>query len=218
MNKVGKYCWWIAAALLFCFSDVSKYCRHQLTAWKFKPSLLEATANSIQPMPQAASADSADYLPLPEVSQTNGYGAQEYDAATLAQAAAVMDSSVTPTLLSWETLQDVKYKKKYNKEYEQYFEYPVFGARIKALSGKPVRISGYIIPLDVGLYALSKNPYSSCFFCGGAGPETIMTLVFKSPPSRFKTDAYVTLTGMFQLNDNNVESFMYQLLAAEVVK
>jgi len=45
-----------------------------------------------------------------------------------------------------------------------------------------------------------------------------MTLVFKSPPSRFKTDAYVTLTGMFQLNDNNVDSFMYQLLAAQVVK
>ena len=70
----------------------------------------------------------------------------------------------------------------------------------------------------MGLYALSKNPYAACFFCGGAGPETITGLTFAKTPKRYKTDELLTLQGVFKLNSENVDKFMYQLYAVEAVK
>lgn len=75
-----------------------------------------------------------------------------------------------------------------------------------------------MIPLDVGVYALSKYPYAACFFCGGAGPETIAGLHFSKSPKRYKTDDFVTLQGMLVLNDSDVDNFMYQMYAVEQVK
>ena len=217
MRKLSQYFFIALVLLLVSLSNVSKYCRHQLTKWKLHASPVQ-TVHSAVPATRENTVDSSDYLPLPEVSAAGDFALPEYDATILAHAATVMENAREPLILTWEVLRNVTFKKKYNKEYDQYFDYPVFGKDVQSYAGKAVSISGYIIPLDVGFYALSKNPYSACFFCGGAGPETIMTLVFKNPPNRFKTDAYVTLTGMLQLNDTDVENFMYQLLAAEQTK
>ncbi len=67
--------------------------------------------------------------------------------------------------------------------------------------GQEVAITGYLIPIDVEAqtYALSKNPFTSCFFCGNAGPETVIQLKFAKPPGRFATDEYLMVKGMFQL-------------------
>lgn len=68
--------------------------------------------------------------------------------------------------------------------------------------GQEVLISGYLIPVDVEAqkYALSKNPFTSCFFCGNAGPETVMELRFTEAPGRFATDEYVLIKGRLRLN------------------
>lgn len=68
--------------------------------------------------------------------------------------------------------------------------------------GEEVNISGYLIPIDVeaNKYALSKNPFTSCFFCGNAGPETVIELIFDEDPGRFATDEYLMIKGIFQLN------------------
>ena len=68
--------------------------------------------------------------------------------------------------------------------------------------GEEVVISGYLIPIDLetGKYALSKNPFTSCFFCGNAGPETVIELNFTKNPGRFATDEYVMIKGILQLN------------------
>lgn len=72
-----------------------------------------------------------------------------------------------------------------------------------------VTISGYLIPIDVAdkRYALSKNPFSSCFFCGNAGPETVIELQFKEEPGRFATDKYVMMKGILQLNRKGSKLF-----------
>lgn len=142
----------------------------------------------------------------------------KHDEAALQAAKIRMDSADIPIDLSWATLKDVKFKRKYVKEHEQEFEFPIFGTKIKALNGKKVVIKGYIIPINKGLYALSKNPYAACFFCGGAGPETIMGIVFRAIPKPYKTDTFVTLKGVLKLNDSDFEQLMYQLMAAEPVK
>jgi hypothetical protein len=118
--------------------------------------------------------------------------------------------------LQWSNLTDVSYAVKYSQQLKDSINFPEFGKPVKKWNEQKVTISGYLIPLDMGHYALSKNPYASCFFCGGAGPETIIGLTFTAPPPRYKTDEFKTISGVFRLNDTDVESFMYQLSAVQV--
>lgn len=73
---------------------------------------------------------------------------------------------------------------------------------MSSYEGEEVSISGYLVPIDVAAnkYALSKNPFSSCFFCGNAGPETVIELKFEKDPGRFVTDEYMMIKGILQLN------------------
>ncbi len=75
-------------------------------------------------------------------------------------------------------------------------------ALVSQYEGQEVSISGYLIPVDVeaNTYALSKNPFTSCFFCGNAGPETVIELRFAKAPGRFATDTFVMVKGTLQLN------------------
>ena len=128
--------------------------------------------------------------------------------------------TVVPSLdkdkISWEQLKDVKFKRKYNSEYDVFFNFPIFGKKVKELEGKQVSLTGYVIPLDVvnGVYVLSAVPYSMCFFCGGAGPESVLGLKFKASGRRYRTDEYVTFKGTFKLNAHDVENFNYILEGA----
>lgn len=72
---------------------------------------------------------------------------------------------------------------------------------VDQFEGQEVVIAGYLIPIDIEAqkYALSKNPFTSCFFCGGAGPETVMELRFAEPPGRFATDEYLMIKGTLVL-------------------
>ncbi|QNR24479.1 DUF3299 domain-containing protein [Croceimicrobium hydrocarbonivorans] len=83
--------------------------------------------------------------------------------------------------------------------------------------GQEVIIAGYLIPVDVeaNTYALSKNPFSSCFFCGNAGPETVIELKFTADPGRFATDKYLPIKGTLKLNRNGSGLF-FTLENAEI--
>jgi hypothetical protein len=123
-----------------------------------------------------------------------------------------------PIKLTWETLRDVTFKKKWYAEEQVYMLYPTFGPSIQKLSGKEVVITGYVLPvdLDANLYVLSAFPYSACFFCGGAGPESVMTLDFKKSTRKFKTDERLTFKGKLKLNADDIYQMNYILEAAEV--
>ena len=64
-----------------------------------------------------------------------------------------------------------------------------------------------MIPMDpMGItYVLSRNPNATCFFCGGAGQESVIELHLKKRKTKFKTDEYVTFIGNFALNDREME-------------
>lgn len=125
-----------------------------------------------------------------------------------------------PIKITWKTLQDVTFKEKYFKEAEAWFLFPTFGRSLKELEGKLIEIKGYVIPIDAesGLYALSAFPFSACYFCGGAGPESVMSLKLKKGHRRYKTDDVVTFRGIFKLNDTDINDFNYILRNAEEVK
>lgn len=123
-------------------------------------------------------------------------------------------------LIDWKFLAQVKFEDKYYPDYEAWYLYPVFSEAIKELDGKQVIIKGYMIPMDVedGVFALSAYPFSNCFFCGGAGPESVMSIKFKGNHKKYKTDDVVTMVGILHLNDSNLEDFNYVLQSASEAK
>ncbi|MGR3811814.1 DUF3299 domain-containing protein [Jiulongibacter sp. NS-SX5] len=130
------------------------------------------------------------------------------------------NASLKGLKITWNQLRDLTFKPKYNKEYRQLIPYPIFGESIKKLEGKRVSITGYMVPMDIkaGLYAVSRFNYSSCFFCGGAGEESVISLKFKSTPRRFKIDEYCTIEGTLELNADNLDDFIYIFQDAEEIK
>ena len=123
-----------------------------------------------------------------------------------------------PVKLTWETLRDVTFKKKWYPEESIYMLHPTFCPSVQKLKNQQVSITGYILPvdLDANLYVLSAFPFSACFFCGGAGPETVMTLNFKKNSRKFKTDERLTLVGTLKLNSDDIYQMNYILDGAEI--
>lgn len=120
--------------------------------------------------------------------------------------------------LTWKLLAQIKYLKKPSKDYPEGVMYPIINTTLKAKNKKTVTMSGFIVPIDNKNYALSKNVFASCFFCGKAGPETIMGLKFKNPNMKLKTDQYVTVEGTFRYNDTDVDDWIYHVDNAVITK
>lgn len=119
----------------------------------------------------------------------------------------------------WKTLADVTYKTKFDKMLGIDVNLPVFGKQVKVLDGKEITVKGYIIPMEgykgQEYFVLSQFPYNMCFFCGGAGPETVMEVYAKSPIKY--TTKMVTLKGKLLLNDDDANKLMYMLTEAVLV-
>lgn len=120
----------------------------------------------------------------------------------------------------WSTLAKITFKKEYDEMLGFKVDVPVFSEEIRALEGKEVTIKGYIIPVEGYKshkeFIFSAFPYNMCFFCGGAGPETVME-VFAKEPVKYTAEA-VTLRGKLELNATDINRLMYALNDAEFVK
>ncbi|WP_320814606.1 hypothetical protein [Flavobacterium sp.] len=119
-------------------------------------------------------------------------------------------TSVYGDTLTWTLLGKIDYLKKPDKLYGEVM-FPVINPKLKSMQGKSIVITGFIIPIDNKNYAISKNVFAACFFCGKSGPETIMGIKFKGDLPKLKTDQYVTLVGTFRYNDNDVEDWIYHV-------
>lgn len=120
----------------------------------------------------------------------------------------------------WKTLGKVTYKKEYDEMLGFKVDVPIFSADLQKLEGKEVTIKGYIIPVEGYKshkeFVFSAYPYSMCFFCGGAGPETVMEVKAKSPVP-FTADP-ITIKGVLHLNSKDINKLMYSLSNVELVK
>lgn len=120
----------------------------------------------------------------------------------------------------WKTLAKVTYKKEYDEMLGFKVDVPIFSNDVQKLEGKEVMVKGYIIPVEGYKshkeFVFSAYPYSMCFFCGGAGPETVMEVKAKNPVP-FTADP-ITIKGVLHLNSKDVNKLMYSLSGAELVK
>ena len=136
-----------------------------------------------------------------------------FAASTLCFVTAVPQASI------WQTLSKITYKKQFDELLGYKVDVPVFGKEVKALEGKEVTIRGYIIPTNGYVspkeFVLSAFPFSQCFFCGGAGPESVMEITsveaIKYSPNP------VTLKGTLQLNGGDANRLIYALDKAKKI-
>ncbi|WP_116107172.1 hypothetical protein [Lewinella sp. IMCC34191] len=119
----------------------------------------------------------------------------------------------------WQDLAKVSYEKKYDELLGFKVDVPVFAKDIQAMEGEMIEISGYIVPVEGYKshkeFVFSAFPYNMCFFCGGAGPETVME-VTANEPVKYSTER-ITLRGKLKLNNENINQLMYILEDAEQV-
>lgn len=118
----------------------------------------------------------------------------------------------------WVILSKITYKKEYDALLGLKVDKPIFSKEVKALEGKEITLKGYIIPTD-GFkshkeFVFSAFPYSSCFFCGQAGPETVIEVQAKE--AILYTSETIEIKGKLKLNPTDVNRLMYSL--TEVVK
>ncbi|MDX2245628.1 MAG: DUF3299 domain-containing protein [Bacteroidia bacterium] len=128
------------------------------------------------------------------------------------------DPTDNPIILTWNDLKDVRFEEKYYEKEEAWMLFPSFGNSIKTMEGKIIEITGYVIPIEPERYALSANPFSACFFCGNAGPESVMELELQSYGQMYYTDEFRTFRGKFSLNITNLDKMNYVLREAEPVE
>ena len=120
--------------------------------------------------------------------------------------------------IDWNVLADVQFTDLYIEEVDEYFLYPHFGPSVRELAGQDVMIRGFVLAIDPteNYYILSKGPFSSCFFCGVGGPETIVELEMKSSKDVFIMDEVATIKGILKLNADDIYQCNYILQNAEV--
>ncbi|MFD2907313.1 hypothetical protein ACFSX9_01055 [Flavobacterium ardleyense] len=125
-------------------------------------------------------------------------------------------ASIPADTLTWKLLGDIKYIRKKHATYGE-VEFPQVNVKLKTYHNKTVYLTGFIVPIDAKNYALSKNVFASCFFCGKSGPETITGLKFKGSFPKLKTDTYLTIKGTFKVNESDVDDWIYNIENAEIV-
>ena len=125
-----------------------------------------------------------------------------------------------PQVSEWDLLSTVEIVMGYDDFMGAEVEQPKFSEQLKLREGTIVTLEGFIIPLQQetsqDYFVLSRFPYASCFFCGAAGPETVVEVY---SDIKFKyTDERVKVAGKLRLNDDNPLHLFYVLEDCEVTK
>lgn len=120
----------------------------------------------------------------------------------------------------WTLFAKVKFVSKFFNEYKEYFLVPSFDSKIKSYEGMELTLRGHYMPMDLEnnkAIILSKYPYAQCFFCGGAGPESVAEIVFPSKRPKLKADQIITVVGKLQLNNTDVNHLNFILKDASLI-
>jgi hypothetical protein len=131
-----------------------------------------------------------------------------------------MGNIFSQNIITWELLKNVEFDEIWSEEFQAYYMVPKFSESVKEMDGKEVQIRGFIIPVDIvqDYYVLSANPYSSCFFCGQAGPESVMEIQMIKKYEGLRMDQVITYKGTLKLNVDDIYQLNYILEDAEIIE
>jgi len=120
----------------------------------------------------------------------------------------------------WPIFAKVKFTSKLFNKLNEYYLVPFFDQRITSLEGSEITLKGHYIPFDAAKdqIIISKSPLASCFFCGGAGPESVAEAILKSKAPKLKSDQTITVKGKLKLNDKDINHMNFILVDAEIIE
>lgn len=88
---------------------------------------------------------------------------------------------------------------------------------VKDLAGKPITISGFVLPLDANdhtsHFLLTRNT-PVCMFCPPGEPNEVVEVI--SPHPILWTDKIVSVTGPLKLINNGEKGMFFQVAATDV--
>jgi len=159
----------------------------------------------------------------------DGYSSKDFDAMkepeTMFKTEAEKLSSSAGGL--WEVFLKLRFDITYDPMLDDVAMRPIFTTEIKYYNNKTIEMQGYIIPNDIvhgalgdrgngTTFMLSAYPTAACFFCKGAGPESVME-VYPKKPIPYSKNA-VKIKGRLELNENDYMKMAYLLKDATLVE
>lgn len=120
----------------------------------------------------------------------------------------------------WEIFSNTRFEWQYIEEMEMEAEIPIFDDKIKSLEGEEITLTGYYLPIDIegNRIIISKQPYASCFFCGGgAGLESVAEIQLETKQPPFEMDQLLTIKGRLKLNEREYGHLVFILTDASVI-
>lgn len=124
--------------------------------------------------------------------------------------------------VTWKTLAKVTFYEEYNEEFDFNVLYPKFSEEVRQLDGKIITIEGFAIPIEEldyeDILVLSALPYSQCFFCGMAGPESVIDIKPIKKLDRVRVDTKLRFKGRLKLNVKDLSKLNYILEEAVLIK
>jgi len=120
----------------------------------------------------------------------------------------------------WDLFAKANFKDSYIEEYFSYATLLEYDELAKSIEGKTMTIGGHYIPvMDEEIIILSKYAYANCFFCGGAGLESVVEIRMKEkPPRKFELDEKLKFTGKLRLNTTEWEFVSFILEDAVLIE
>lgn len=123
----------------------------------------------------------------------------------------------------WKVLLKLRFDYKYDEALDEVLQVPLFTSEIESYDGKEIEVEGYIVPHDLAridskkstMFMFSAVPAASCFFCGQAGPESIIEVYPKKPIPYSKEP--VRIKGKLKLNKTDFLRMSYILEGAQIV-
>jgi hypothetical protein len=119
----------------------------------------------------------------------------------------------------WKILSEVNFETTTAGDSGFEMDSPKFSKKLWSYNGKKVQLKGYMIPVSETKgktdYMISSLPFNSCYFCGGAGPETVVEVQTKEKLAF--TNKLVTMEGILFLNDFDPDHHMYMIKDAKLI-
>jgi len=122
----------------------------------------------------------------------------------------------------WRTLGLMKFERQFDESDGVSQQQGRFVPIIQALEGQEITLKGYVIPLSgkkaQSHFMFSAYPFSNCFFCGKAGPESVIEVFTKDDMKIPFDDDAIKIKGIFHFTSQDPNDVMFTLKNAEIVQ
>jgi len=120
----------------------------------------------------------------------------------------------------WRLFSDLQFDEYFNEDIGTYDLKPIMTDSLRALEGREVVLLGYIISSSktdgFENVILSKFPFTSCYFCGNAGMETVAEIEYDAKKGSFRMDSAYGFKGKLSFNTDNPERLVVIIKEAEI--